>query len=214
MYPVSYLTPSYEWSGSYTIVPGLNSTLSTPLTPFSTNEQGDSYTSATSRSLSTFGYTYPEIQDWNQSTQQLRANVIAKVNSLYGPPSQKTRLDIPAEGLQVTEWSVAISVAKFGFDGRRFVVRIFLETVPENPQEWATSDSCIGSFAVLPPPDRMAGPMPDTLTYSEISLAAGLRVRGYDGQDIMATATYLKDHLQWKIQMVCLTQFGRMIHYY
>jgi tyrosinase len=202
IHPGSYLTPSPENSGTFTIVPGPNSTLSTPLAPFSLDKQGDFYTSATSQSLSTFGYTYPEIQDWNQSPQQLQAIVISKVNALYGPSSPNSKRAIAAPGSNVTEWSVAVSVSKFALNGRRFIIRIFLDSVPDDAKSWATSMNCVGSFAVLPPPSRVAGPLPDTKIYNEISLVEALEARGYDGQDIDATVAYLTGHLQWRVQTV------------
>lgn len=36
------------------------------------------------RSTKTFGYTYPEIEDWTQTPEQLAANVTSQVNVLYG----------------------------------------------------------------------------------------------------------------------------------
>jgi len=90
MYPATqnpnyFLTPYIEYYGSYGIAPsqpygpGPNDTLSTPLSPFSTNSQGTQWTSASSQYLETFGYTYPEIQDWNQTPAQLSSSVTAQV---------------------------------------------------------------------------------------------------------------------------------------
>jgi len=56
----------------------------------------------------------------------------------------------------------------------------------------------VETFAVMPPLVRSEGLAPDATVYSELSLVKGLTVRGYDGQDIKASAEYL----QWKIQMV------------
>lgn len=53
------------------------------LTPFHSDNSGTLYTSATARSIRSFGYTYPEIQDWGVSASQLSANVRRAVNALY-----------------------------------------------------------------------------------------------------------------------------------
>lgn len=211
MHPNDYLTPSHEIYGSYTIVPGGDVTLSTPLAPFSKNQQGDFYTSSSSQALSTFGYTYPEIQDWNLNTVQLQNVVTGRVNSLYGPSSRKSRRDASATERQVTEWSAAISVEKYSCDGHRFIIRLFLEAVPEDPKDWGTS--CIGSFAVLPSPNRIVDPSPPAMpamAYNELSLDDGLNARGYDGQDTAVTTEYLKQNLHWSVQLVSSPQM--MLH--
>jgi tyrosinase len=202
MNPTSYVEPSPEYAGSFTLVPGGTSTVSTPLAPFSTNPQGTLYDSGTAQSLSTFGYTYPEIQDWSFSPQTLQYIVTAKVKAMYSS-SPSAKRDLTAAGAQFREWTAGISAKKFAFDGRRYVIRLFLESVPEDPQEWAIKD--IGSFAVLPPPRRMEGTVPDIVAFNEISLMDGLKAKGHDGQDVNATVKYLEDNLLWRVQMVRLT---------
>lgn len=43
------------------------------------------WTSTSSRSTRAFGYTYPEVVDWNVDAKTLANNVRAKVNELYNP---------------------------------------------------------------------------------------------------------------------------------
>jgi tyrosinase len=205
MYPGSYLTPFPDNYGSYALPGGghNNDTLSTPLAPFSTDAQGNFYTSSSVQSLGRFGYSYPELQDWNQNPKQLQANVTAQINALYGS-STKTKRNVLWKQAQTKEWSVAISVWKFALANQRFIIRIFLGDIPENPLDWATSDACVGSFPVLPPASRAAHPKHQVPTHNEISLTAGLKARGYDGQDSTVTAQYLEKALQWKVQLVLL----------
>ena len=59
---------------------------------------------------------------------------------------------------QIREWSVSISVSKFDYNGKCFIIRLFLGTVPPNPRNWATNNGCVGSFAVLPPMGIAAAP--------------------------------------------------------
>src|SRR5450756_1550021 len=72
VFPNQYLTPMSEGPGTFALAPGTLDTQYTPLEPFSSNGRGQFYTSASSWKTSTFGYTYPEIQDWNQTPAQLK----------------------------------------------------------------------------------------------------------------------------------------------
>ena len=67
--------------------------LASALYPFhASTEQSNYHTSASSRSISSFGYSYPEIVDWGGvSQQQLQQNVRAAVNKLYNPPSANSK---------------------------------------------------------------------------------------------------------------------------
>ena len=217
MNPSNYLTSYYEYYGTYSIAPsfpygpGMNDTVNSPLPPFSQDTQGTPWTSGSSQYLKTFGYTYPEIQDWNQSPSQLAANVTAQVNMLYSQStSSKTKRirSITSDGHeQVLEWSVAISVSRFEFNGQRFIVRLFVGEIPDDPKTWATSKSCVGNFAVLPPPQPPTGPMPDVKAYDEVSLVQALMSVGHDGQDANAVVEYLKENFEWRVQLVSLTPF-------
>ena len=213
--PDNFLTSFPEYYGTYAIAPsapygpGPNDTVNSPLPPFSTNSNGASWTSASAQYLSAFGYTYPEIQDWNQTPAELSSNVTAQVNMMYNPPTPSKRSVAPrsvtADGReQVLEWSVALSVSRFEMDGQRFIVRLFVGAIPEDPTTWATSQSCVGSFAVLPPPQAPIGPMPDIKAYDEVSLVQALMSVGHDGQDVGAVVEYLKGNLEWRVQLVRL----------
>lgn len=204
MYPSSYLTPYPDNYGTY-VLPGgghSNDTLSTPLEPFSTNAQGTFYTTSSVQSLGRFGYSYPEIQDWNQSPKQIQASVTSQVNTLYGP-SGKTKRNVLWKPALTKEWSVAVSVSKCDLN-QRFIIRFFLGDIPPNPQDWPTSNACVGSFPVLPPVSRSAHPPHGVPSHNEISLTGPLKARGYDGQDAGSTAKYLEEVLQWRVQLVLL----------
>ena len=57
----------------------------TALTPFHSDHTGTLYNSQTARYTSTFGYTYPEIIDWNVTAAQLSSNVRRNLNALLNP---------------------------------------------------------------------------------------------------------------------------------
>jgi tyrosinase len=196
MYPNNFLTPMVEQSGTFTVPVNTDDTVLTPLEPFSTDANGDFYNSATALGLSTFGYTYPEIQDWDQTVQQLQENVTAQVNTMWGASSSLSKRGL-APGSQVIEWSVGISVSRAELNGLSFNIRIFLEHVPESPLEWPTSDNYVNSFIILSSPS-----VSSALSYNDIDLSNGLRAKGYDGQDVPTTVSYLKEHLHWRVQLV------------
>lgn len=205
--PGNYLTSGLsEGYGTFTLAVGTPDTLTTPLEPFSTDTNGDSWTSASSQNLSAFGYTYPEIQDWNQSPTQLAQNVTAQVNTLYSGQTTPSKRSVTVDGhQQVIEWSVALSVSKYEMNGRSFIVRLFVGGVPADPTTWAVSNSCVGSFSVLTAPQIPTGPLLNLKSYDEISLVQALRSIGNDGQDVPSVVDYLTNNFEWRVQLVRLS---------
>ncbi|KAI9835969.1 MAG: hypothetical protein M1837_003559 [Sclerophora amabilis] len=139
LYPRSYVQPEESQFGTFTTSPGETEDVNTALTPFHTDAQGNFWTSATSRSPKSFGYTYPELVDWDTTPQRFQANVRAAVNNLYGasvPSSPRDRPRFrgatPAAAQNVASAAPAISVG--GFDGTddQSQVRI-VETAQEEP---------------------------------------------------------------------------------
>ena len=70
-------------------------TADSPLKPFSNNATGNFYTSNDVIDTRAFGYTYPEILDWENSGEDLAKTVRAAVNKMYGDgdgvPTHKRR---------------------------------------------------------------------------------------------------------------------------
>ncbi|PVH87280.1 Di-copper centre-containing protein [Cadophora sp. DSE1049] len=205
--PNTYVTPQIDQFGTYAVTPNTLDTLTTPLAPFAPTGAGPYYTSTSARLTSTFGYTYPEIQDWTQSPAQLRANVTAAINTLYSPNGARinprtgeveSRTHVPKK--QATEWSVGIKVSKFDLSGERFIIRLFLDTVPKDPNDWPMASSCVGSFTVFPPPHSGGAPYPEVIAYSEASLVDGLAHLGRDATDIHGVRKFLRRALQWRVQ--------------
>ncbi|CAK7275091.1 hypothetical protein SEPCBS119000_006504 [Sporothrix epigloea] len=64
-------------------------TADSPLRPFFTASSSDStyafHTSRSVESINSFGYTYPEIDDWSLAPADLANTVRAAINNLYGP---------------------------------------------------------------------------------------------------------------------------------
>ncbi|KAJ9151009.1 Di-copper centre-containing protein [Coniochaeta hoffmannii] len=69
--------------GTFGTKEGSTVDVDTPLKPFFDNKL-NYYTSRTASRIKDFGYTYPEINDWSTSPDELAAYVTSRVNDLYG----------------------------------------------------------------------------------------------------------------------------------
>ena len=142
-----------EPQGTYTIRQFETIAGSTPLTPVTSSTTGTLYTSDSSRSTTNFGYTYPEIIDWDQTPSQLLATCTTYLNQLYNPngwyfkkrkrnnirrqlvPSTDDTssnavaipvvLDSIAQDKPLRTWIVSIKVSKFDYSSP-FVIRVFV----------------------------------------------------------------------------------------
>ncbi|RDL42060.1 uncharacterized protein BP5553_02039 [Venustampulla echinocandica] len=210
--PNSSMTPLSE-PGTYAILRNSIDTVDTPLPPFTYNTQGNTYTSASSSNTRTFGYTYPEVEDWSQSPEQLKANVSAQINRMYDPNGmfhKKSRSITPRPSLQdrsalipgstIREWSIAIEVSKFALDGDNFAVRFFLGDVPSDPKDWPRSPSCAGSVLIMPPPHIGDQPMREVILHDEISLEKAVAKSSHDSNSVGDVVPYLKGILNWRVQ--------------
>lgn len=81
------------------------------LTPFHSDTRGTFYTSATARKTLTFGYTYPEVIDWNVTADQLSKNVRNAINKLYNPKGTISTLKRSriARGMELEERGIVNS---------------------------------------------------------------------------------------------------------
>ncbi|KAK1994696.1 Di-copper centre-containing protein [Colletotrichum falcatum] len=67
-------------------------TADSPLKPFYRDTSGNFHTGRTATDIKNFGYSYPEITDWNQSPDALARQVTVSVNRLYGPGGASKKL--------------------------------------------------------------------------------------------------------------------------
>ncbi|KAF8858063.1 Di-copper centre-containing protein [Acephala macrosclerotiorum] len=197
--PTSFITPTTEPFGTFALAQGTPEDETTPLEPFASSGNASYYTSDTSRMPSIFGYTYPEIPDWNIPAAQLTANVSSIIHNLYNPNNQLQKRSAGNPGLVRKEWFAGVKVNKFDLLGTHFSIQLFLGHVPRNPEEWLNSGNNIGSFTIFPP-NQSGGPLPEVLAYSEYSLVEALNAKGQDMEDVSAVTEYLKEHLHWRVQ--------------
>lgn len=79
----TYVTPRPAQSGNFSIKAGATESITTPLTPFAqsgTKDRQNFWTSDGIRSTKTFGYVYPETQDWIFPQQ---GDIVKELNRLY-----------------------------------------------------------------------------------------------------------------------------------
>lgn len=220
--PSLYITPLADYYGTYTIVPGSIDTASTSLKPFAITSS-TFYTSDTCKSMSQFGYSYPEIMDWNMTAAQMTSYVTGRVNALYNAdgsnskikkrnfenrePSSEHQYEGPSTNKTLREWTAALSVSKLDLQGQRFIIRLFLGKVPEDPKEWGGCESLVGSLVILPPPGATANGAAGALAYDEIVVlrepVVGGSYKGHDEDgDGEGTEEFLKGYLKWRVQLV------------
>jgi len=82
-------------------------TADTPLKPF-LDDKNEFWTSKRSTSTRAFGYTYPGVEDWGTTPEELAKRVMAEVNRLYGPKAKAAA--ISAGDGQRKEYSAEIKV--------------------------------------------------------------------------------------------------------
>lgn len=163
---------------------------STPLTPFTTSDGKTPYTSVSARYTKYFGYSYPDVEDWIGTPDELSANVTARVNQLYNPngaltPKRSMRIrDKSIVARSTTRaWSVALNVP-IGAVGEPFSVQV------------AVGDVSVGRLTILSAPSQAqidAG----TKRFGTLTLTNGLA--GVDTEDVDAVVAYLKGSLKWNV---------------
>lgn len=211
IYPDSYLLPATS-SPTFTIPDHGAVDENTPLAPFTSGDGQTAYTAATSRYLKTFGHSYPEIQDWNQTPEELKANVTAQMNALYNPggiftttskrsypPSMRTRQSDLEVG-QTRQWSVTSQILNSDLKAP-LLVHVFLGNPPTDATGWSEAVNLVGSMIVRP-----LGRAGEVVVAHEFSLHHLLRKAGIDPEDVASSIAYLKANLSWGVQEVITPQ--------
>jgi tyrosinase len=150
--------------------------------------------------MSAFGYSYPEISDWNQSSNQLAKTVTAQINAMYGPSSENRDLQARHFTSSLKEWFVDISVDMYELS-EQFIVWIFLGDVPADSDSWRYSTNLIGSLVVFTPSEIKQKKGVST-AYGEVALQDALKRAGLPNLDDATVVEYLTKNLQWKVQKV------------
>lgn len=192
------------------------------LTPFSQTQE-TFWVSSNLKHTDGLGYTYPETkaQGILANTDNAVGDVARAVEELYGG-SLQARLNEAAASANVVasaqpgaleasvwDWIVRIRVKEFELK-ESFDVLVFLGPVPENPDEWLTSESYVGcvSAFVNGVPERCGNCRaqgPNKVIQGAVYLDEAIAKRsGLPGRlDPAAVTPYLTDKLSWTVQKVC-----------
>ena len=211
IYPDSYVTSEVNVYGTFTNPPGVAEIAKTALTPFHSNDAGDLYTSTAVRSTRSFGYTYPEIQDWGVNASQITANVKAQLNTLYNPSSSMSQHALTDRAGSVTrrnpngmrnQWFINIRVDKSAIS-LSFFVHFFLGSPPADPAVWSFAPNLIGSYSVLDiiavTPANDGNNRPTTL-YGQVPLTHALLAEGAPSLAPRTVVPFLTSQLNWRLQ--------------
>ncbi|KAH8589738.1 hypothetical protein B0O99DRAFT_692298 [Bisporella sp. PMI_857] len=195
IYPDTWIEPAISQGGTWTIYPNTVVDGNTPLTPFTTGDKTTPWTSNSARYTKSFGYSYPEVQDWLQRTPaQLAANVTARVNQIYNPdgslgtfPARSMRIRDPSIAARDTkrEWSVTVSVPNKAV-GEGFSVKV------------SVGDVGVGKLFVVSAPTQIAldaGANP--ITNSQFTLTRGLT--DVDSENVDEVLSQLRENLKWTV---------------
>ncbi|KAH6674977.1 hypothetical protein B0J14DRAFT_25463 [Halenospora varia] len=198
IYPNAWIQPSTTQGGTWTIYPNTIVDENTPLTPFTTGDGKTPYTSVSARHVKSFGYSYPDVQDWLFPTPQaLFKNVTTRVNQLYNSkgllgtwPNKKRSSIRSAPELEnrattVRSWSVAVA-APNALVGEGFTVSV------------SVGSTRVGRLTVFEAPtqfEKDAGGK--RFTHGEYTLHSGLE--GIDSNDVASVVKHLKENLKWTV---------------
>lgn len=161
---------SISW-GTFTQAPGTNMTADDPLAPFYQEDGETFHTSKSVAPIKSFGYTYPEINDWSLSPERTRQLVIRQVNQLYGP-NQGGWQQTPKKGKKSLARHAPRSTGTPPETEKQYYVQIGVERSElELP---CTIQVMLGSAVVAGSMTIMAVP-PSGRTNSEIQLNRGLK---------------------------------------
>ncbi|KIX98768.1 uncharacterized protein Z520_05229 [Fonsecaea multimorphosa CBS 102226] len=175
LYPDSYIEPTVNAYGSYYETVGFVDSGTTALAPFHSDAGSALFTSDDVRSTKTFGYSYPELPDWEMSPDELANNVRTAVNSLYNPSSNSTistatrrtrrrspsiaesfghvSLDL-ARQLRVNnlnrQWSITVLIDRFPLN-TSFCIDFFMGDPPDEVSAWPAAPNLVGTYAQFNP---------------------------------------------------------------
>ncbi|OAG39398.1 hypothetical protein AYO21_06414 [Fonsecaea monophora] len=171
LHPDTYIEPTVNAYGSYYENVGFVDSGTTALAPFHSDGGSTLFTSDDVRSTKVFGYSYPELPDWEMGSDDLANNVRIAVNSLYNPSSNNTfssstkqgrrrsssiaesfghvSLDL-ARQLRVNnlnrQWSITVLVDRFPMN-TSFCIDFFMGDPPEEVSAWPAAPNLVGTYA-------------------------------------------------------------------
>lgn len=106
---LSVFTGSYSGGARWSSRSGASISPSSGLAPFY-NAKGQLYTSQSVASIQGFGYTYAGVEYWKKSAAQMKADVTATINRLYGKVQGKKRSNDKRAPATTTRYFVSVEL--------------------------------------------------------------------------------------------------------
>lgn len=141
----------------------------TALAPFHSDNGTTFFTPDRVRSPREFGYSYPELPDWNMTDSELAKNIRTEVNRLYNPTPSTTvarliddiisrEVDIVSAYSHVSfdyiktlgvnnlnmHWSIIVQLDRYAYN-TSFSIYFFMGDAPKDSNTWPTAPNLIGS---------------------------------------------------------------------
>lgn len=202
IYPNSFMTPGTEQGGNWFLQAGQSINKDTWLVPFFGADGKTAWTTERARHTKTFGYSYPDVLDWqftgNNAAGRLSAAVTQRVNNLYNINGRSGKLAMRGLNRRDTphEWTADVSAPNAALSGASFTVSLFMGERPADPNQWPFKS--IGALYVLAQPSTpVAGPM---FAHTEIILTQFMEDAGIDSSNITAGKEFLDKSLTWGVQ--------------
>ncbi|KAF5867520.1 putative tyrosinase protein [Botrytis fragariae] len=181
VYPDTYVEPTQQRAGTFTIQAGSTQDQNSPLTPFHRDTSGNFFSSADVRNVERLGYSYPEIINHPDNTT-LQQNIAA----IYASPRPASRNDKqpPQPHFHATTY-----------------VGVFLGKSSARPDEWAKDPAYVGMHATLGTQSMAPN---DVIASSNVHLTDALIKKHDEGvlpdlnEDTIIN--YLTANLEWKAQ--------------
>ncbi|OAP63560.1 hypothetical protein AYL99_02787 [Fonsecaea erecta] len=142
LYPDSYIQPTVNAYGSYYENVGFVDSGTTALAPFHSDDGSTLFTSDDVRSTRTFGYSYPELPDWEMSPDELANNPFIKWYN--------QQLNAKEQAKILEQWSISVLVDRFPLN-TSFCIDFFMGDAPDEVSAWPAAPNLIGTYAQFNP---------------------------------------------------------------
>jgi tyrosinase len=202
IYPNSFMSPGREPGGNWFLTAGQTINKDTWLVPFFGKDGKTAWTTERARHPKTFGYSYPDVLDWQytgtNAASRLSAAVTQRVNNLYNLNGRSGKLAMRGLERRDTphEWTADVSAPNAALGGASFTVSLFLGEKPADGNQWPFKS--IGALYVLATPTSpVSGPM---VAHTEIILTQFMEDAGIDSSNITAGKEFLDKTLTWGVQ--------------
>ncbi|KAF7896062.1 hypothetical protein EAF00_006077 [Botryotinia globosa] len=196
VYPSTYVEPTQQRAGTFTIQAGSTQDQNSPLTPFHRDTSGNFFSSADVRNVERLGYSYPEIINHPDNTT-LQQNIAALYSS---PPTSFKRRQAATTTSLPRDYLVKIDLPWTALNGT-YSVGVFLGKSSAQPDAWAKDPAYVGMHATLGTQSMAPN---DVIASSNVHLTDALIKKHDEGvlpdlnEDTIIN--YLTANLEWKAQ--------------